>query len=554
MTITYEANTEILRLPKDKEHSYTMISNDKQSFAHDNRLSPNAYAILCKALSLIGMNEIGEDDAKKGWHFTVAGFCEIMNAGETRIRNGLKELEQFGYFIMERTRDELGRFRKTVYRFSETVQEAWKNRNQKSEPEKNSDSENGLNPSSCPRCDFPHVDNPNGEKLAQSNTNVSNTNENNYYFLSQSVSPAPALNSDVENCVENSETERQTDGLYNETTQFKEIDTLLKEKIAISGNEAFIAETVHYLDTAISEGTIELDKVISKLKTIANAEHSLDSFMDKLRKVCGNALKNLKYPKARDKFIRTTVVNTLMEYVPKSDEVQLVRTESALPKYPAPVAEPTVKKSEDEKKKKVLTFREMLFYMKSPLLEKYGINSEIFDNAENFGNYFGWDAEEIEAKYCVIPDFFANNRKNMENALKFLMGWNALEDGEFKSFSNRTISYLAEILETEKYSGKSTEVINSQNLISYLNYINWGGKDEYDIEHSDESIYDFMYHFFKHYCQQIETYPPYSSNLKGYLTKMIVNYLDGEYQAYSAHTYAALHNLEHSFKYGCKKF
>ena len=192
--------------------------------------------------------------------------------------------------------------------------------------------------------------------------------------------------------------------------------------------------------------------------------------------------------------------------------------------------------------------------MKSPLLEKYGINSEIFDNAENFGNYFGWDAEEIEAKYCVIPDFFANNRKNMENALKFLMGWNALEDGEFKSFSNRTISYLAEILETEKYSGKSTEVINSQNLISYLNYINWGGKDEYDIEHSDESIYDFMYHFFKHYCQQIETYPPYSSNLKGYLTKMIVNYLDGEYQAYSAHTYAALHNLEHSFKYGCKKF
>ena len=553
MTITYEANTEIFRLPKDREHSYTMISNEKQSFARDERLSPNAYTILSKVLSFIGMNEIGEDNSKKGWHFTISGFCTLTNMGETRVRNGLKELEQFGYFVRERIRDKLGRFQKTVYRFSETVQEAWKNRKQKSEPEKekSSDSKNGLNPSSYPHVANPLVDEPLVAKQAQSKTNVSNTNENNYYFLSQSVSPAPALNSNVENPVENSEPERQTDGLYNEKIQ--EIDTLLKEKTTVSGNETLIAETAHHLSTAVSEGTVELDKVIGKLNVISDAEHSLDSFMDKLRKVCGNALKNLKYPNAKDKFIRTTVVNTLMEYVPKSD-VPPVRTESALPESPAPVAEPAVKKSEDEKKKKVLTFREMLFYMRSPLLEEYGMNSEIFDNAENFGDYCGWDAEDVEAKYCVIPDFFANNRKNMENALKFLMGWNALEDGEFKSFSNCVISYLAEILETGKYSGKSTEVINVQNLISYLNYINWGGKDEYDIEHSEESMYDFMYHFFKHYCQQIEAYPPYSRNLKGYLTKMIVNYLDGEYQAYSAHTYAAMHNLEHSFQYGCKKF
>ena len=101
MTITYEANTEIFRLLKDREHSYTMISNEKQSFARDERLSPNAYTILSKVLSFIGMNEIGEDNSKKGWHFTISGFCTLTNMGETRVRNGLKELEQFGYFVRE---------------------------------------------------------------------------------------------------------------------------------------------------------------------------------------------------------------------------------------------------------------------------------------------------------------------------------------------------------------------------------------------------------------------------------------------------------------------
>ena len=566
MTATYQPNMEIIRLPKNSEHPFTVISNDKLSFAYDKRMSPTAYGILCKALALIGMNEVEEDDDKKGWHFTVAGFCEIMNAGETRIRSGLKELEQLGYFVMEKTRDELGRFRKAVYRFSETIQEAWRQNSEQEEhePEKNPDSENGLNPSSCPHCDFPDVDNPHGENQAQSKTHPLNTNSEKKANSSQSVSPVPETNNNVENYVENSVPERLTDGLpeaknftFDSGTEQKEISTILKKNLMNYGNEAYVHEVIRHLETAVSEGTISLNDVTSKLITISETEHSLNAFMDKLRCVCaGASQKNLRFPEARDRYIRKAIVNTLMEYVPKSDKVPAVRTESALPEYSAPVSEPAVKKSEDEKKKKVLTFREMLFYMRSPLLENcpWGMNSEIFDSAENFGSYYGWDAEDVEAKYCVIPEFFANNRKNMENALKFLMGWNALEDGEFKSFSSRTISYLAEVLETGKISGKSAEIINVQSLISYLNYINWGGKDEYDREHSDESMYDFMHCFFEHYCQQIEAYPPYSSNLKGYLTKMLVNYLDGEYQAHSTHAYAAMDNLMHSFQHGCKKF
>ena len=59
-------NMEIIRMPKDKEHPFTVISNDKSSFAWDSRLTPNAYGILCKALSL---QEQNHEENENGWHF-----------------------------------------------------------------------------------------------------------------------------------------------------------------------------------------------------------------------------------------------------------------------------------------------------------------------------------------------------------------------------------------------------------------------------------------------------------------------------------------------------
>ena len=54
-----------------------------------------------------------------------------------------------------------------------------------------------------------------------------------------------------------------------------------------------------------------------------------------------------------------------------------------------------------------------------------------------------------------------------------------------------------------------------------------------------------MESFFEYYCEKIKEYPP-SSNKKGYLTRMLVNYLNGEYQASHAHLHAGLKNLSNS--------
>ncbi|MDE5792274.1 MAG: hypothetical protein K2H66_01965, partial [Oscillospiraceae bacterium] len=84
--------------------------------------------------------------------------------------------------------------------------------------------------------------------------------------------------------------------------------------------------------------------------------------------------------------------------------------------------------------------------------------------------------------------------------------------------------------------------------ISYLNYINFGGKDDYERETTEESICDFMECFFNHYCKQIKAYPPKSANKKGYITKMLISYLSGEYQAISAHTHACMKNIDNTQK------
>ncbi len=228
-----------------------------------------------------------------------------------------------------------------------------------------------------------------------------------------------------------------------------------------------------------------------------------------------------------------------MEYVPEQKV------------YKMPEPETTICATQERKQKsdrKVFTLREMLLLMQCPLVDEEDINSEAFDNEENFWYNFDWDM--IQAEKCSIPESFRHNRTNMENALKLLIGWNELEDSQFKTFTGRTISYLAEVLETGECCGKA---VNYHNLISYLNYINWGGKDEYEQMHTEESLYDFMNSFFKHYCRQIVLYPPTSSNTKGYLTRMLINYLNGEYQAGATHVSACIENLNHpQYHYGKK--
>lgn len=84
----------ILKNPnKDK---FTVIDN----FAlRDNRLSLKARGLLVTMLSL-----------PDNWKFSENGLCSIFEKdGQAAIRSGLKELEEAGYLVRERVRDEHGR-------------------------------------------------------------------------------------------------------------------------------------------------------------------------------------------------------------------------------------------------------------------------------------------------------------------------------------------------------------------------------------------------------------------------------------------------------------
>ena len=75
---------------------YTVLNN---GIFRDENLSAKSLGILAKMLSL-----------PDNWEFSVTGLCSIFKKdGIDSIRNGLKELEQNGYLVRNRVRDESGK-------------------------------------------------------------------------------------------------------------------------------------------------------------------------------------------------------------------------------------------------------------------------------------------------------------------------------------------------------------------------------------------------------------------------------------------------------------
>ena len=506
-------NAKIFRVPKDG--NYTCINN-KHVF--DSNISELASRLLTAILTL-----------PEDWNFTISGMATRLDRGEKGIKKAIANLVQSGYAYVEQPRDKkTGYYQRNVYSFYETPEinphikkdNPDSQQNQENLEDENDNSEipenRGFN--RRPKSGRPNRDCHFG---GQQNTNKQNTKNKS---LSVSlVEQTDGLTTQPKNNIRTSTTE-------------PEIVTILKKNIAETSQE-FAKETAYHLSTAISKGITSLNDVVNKLKEIISVEHSLDSFMKKLQKTCNNCLSNLKNPEAKDSFIRSTMVNVLREYKLKSPE--------SFPKFTEQVNNFKQKSAEKPNEKSItkpLSFRQMISQMQSPLIERYGIDHDMFNSEKDFWSYFE-DLEDAQIRNCVIPMEFRHNRKNMKNALKFLMCWNDLENGEFKSFSQHVISYLAEVLQTGKCCGQE---VNCHNLISYLNYINFGGKDDYERKTIEESICDFMECFFNHYRKQIEAYPPKSANKKGYITKMLVNYLNGEYQAISAHTHACMKNIDNT--------
>ena len=509
-------NAKIVRVPKDR--NYTCINN---IHIFDSSISELASRLLTAILTL-----------PEDWKFTISGMATRLSRGKKGIKKAIANLVQSGYAYVEQPRDKkTGFFQHNIYTFYETpeVNPHFKNNNSDLQQQNNENSEISENRdfNRKPLSGQPSRDCHFGALL---NTNKQNTKDKS---LSVSlVEQTDGLTTQSEN----------NNAIKNETSVAKsEIATILEKNIIETSSEdkKFTEEVIRHLSKAVSTGIISLNNVIDKLETIINTEHSLDSFISKLQQICKDSLPNLKKPKAKDSFIRKIIVNKLREYIPElseSNQEPIEQEDNSLQK--------PVEKSNEKSITKPLSFRQMILQMQSPLVEKYGIDHDMFNSEKDFWTYFE-DSEDAQIRNCVIPVEFRHNRKNMKNALKFLMCWNDLENGEFKSFSQHAISYLAEVLQTGKCCGQE---VNCHNLISYLNYINQGGKDEYEQETTEESICDFMECFFNHYCKQIENYPPKSDNKKGYITKMLINYLNGEYQAISAHTHACMKNIENTQK------
>lgn len=191
----------ILRNPNKEK--FTVIGN----FAlRDGNLSLKARGLLVTMISL-----------PDNWHFSEAGLCAILpKDGQSSIRSGLKELEQYGYLTRTRTRDGSGKVSDVVWTIC--------------------DNPRLENPSVV----NPNVDIPNLENQLQLNTNTSNTKK---------------LNTNVLN-TENIGRKRRTHELKHKRGEYGWVllsDTEYQRLIAEYG-EIEVARAIRYVDES-AQGT-----------------------------------------------------------------------------------------------------------------------------------------------------------------------------------------------------------------------------------------------------------------------------------------------------------
>lgn len=141
----------------DKSRDYTVLSNH---IFKDRTLSAKAKGLLAEMLSL-------PDD----WDYTLKGLTFLFSDGLDSVRQGIRELEEHGYVVRQRRRDDKGRLCDMEYVIYET-------------PHKTvSDDGNNTPPvCACPAPDAPVLENPTQaepvqETPMQLNTNPSSKNE-----------------------------------------------------------------------------------------------------------------------------------------------------------------------------------------------------------------------------------------------------------------------------------------------------------------------------------------------------------------------------------------
>lgn len=159
----------VCRVHKTKD--YTLMSN---CHLRDKELSCKACGLLSKMLSL-----------PEEWDYTTRGLAAICKDGVDSISSALKELEQRGYLVRTRLRDDKGRITDVEYNIYETPQP----------PAPDTDSPHTENPDmDMPDTASPCLDNPAQYNTNKSNTQIENTHESitHSFFPSSSPSQEPS--------------------------------------------------------------------------------------------------------------------------------------------------------------------------------------------------------------------------------------------------------------------------------------------------------------------------------------------------------------------------
>ena len=152
----------------DKSREFTVIAN---CVFKDRTLSAKAKGLLAEMLSL-----------PETWDYTMKGLSSLFTDGEDSIRQGIRELEEHGYIVRERKRDEKGRLAGMEYVIYETPH--------KTVVKSESQPDTVVPDSASPAEDSPVRENPTQVKPAQENPgtykeltnqelNISNTHESN---------------------------------------------------------------------------------------------------------------------------------------------------------------------------------------------------------------------------------------------------------------------------------------------------------------------------------------------------------------------------------------
>lgn len=123
----------VFKIKKNK--NFTIMSN---YHLKDMKLSLKAKGLLSYMLSL-----------PEDWDYSLKGLCAICKESKDSIRSALKELENFNYLKIEKTKNNKGYFE-----YNYLIYEI---------------------PNCTPDMDYPHMDEPDMENQPQINTNIKNT-------------------------------------------------------------------------------------------------------------------------------------------------------------------------------------------------------------------------------------------------------------------------------------------------------------------------------------------------------------------------------------------